>query len=267
MRYSDGGGLTAEERARRERVRLAAAEWFEEGATDREVAERFRVTRMSANRWHRALTAGGRPGVYLEGPGRGPLQAELRPAGRAGSPARGRPGRLGLGPPVLDAAAHRRGRAHEVRRGLHPARAGSFVAPAGLERAGPGPTGGRARRGTDQRLAGGDLAGDKRTAADLGAWEVFEDESGHGAPGRRGDGPGAGGAARRWGGWPRPTARGCRWPRWWPPSRGTGRGWSIVPIAADAARGARASPSLTTPPCSTPRTSSSAARSWESGTT
>ena len=29
MRYPDGGGLTAEERARRERVRLAAAEWIE----------------------------------------------------------------------------------------------------------------------------------------------------------------------------------------------------------------------------------------------
>src|SRR3954451_13089393 len=69
MRYSDGGGLTAEERARRERVRLAAAEWFEEGATDREVAERFRVTRMSANRWHRALTAGGRPALASKGPG------------------------------------------------------------------------------------------------------------------------------------------------------------------------------------------------------
>jgi putative transposase len=29
-------------------------------------------------------------------------------------------------------------------------------------------------------VAGGDLAGDKRTAADLGAWLVFEDESGQG---------------------------------------------------------------------------------------
>src|SRR5213080_3458728 len=57
MRYSQGGGLTAEDCARREQVRLEAAEWIEEGATDREVAERFRVTRMSVNRWRRALAA------------------------------------------------------------------------------------------------------------------------------------------------------------------------------------------------------------------
>src|SRR3712207_1247746 len=69
MRYPDGGGLTAEERARREGVRLAAAEWFEEGATDREVAEHFRVTRMSANRWHRELVAGGRPALASKGAG------------------------------------------------------------------------------------------------------------------------------------------------------------------------------------------------------
>jgi hypothetical protein len=42
MRYPDGGGLTAAERARREQVRLAAAELIEAGATDREVARRFR---------------------------------------------------------------------------------------------------------------------------------------------------------------------------------------------------------------------------------
>ena len=51
MRYPDGGGLTAQERVRREQVRLAAAELIEAGASDREVAGRFRVTRMSANRW------------------------------------------------------------------------------------------------------------------------------------------------------------------------------------------------------------------------
>ena len=69
MRYPDGGGLTAEERARREQVRLAAAEWIEEGASDREVAARLRVTRMSANRWRRALAAGGRPALVSKGPG------------------------------------------------------------------------------------------------------------------------------------------------------------------------------------------------------
>src|SRR3954470_21758312 len=69
MRYAPGGGLTAEERARREQVRLEAAEWIEEGATDREVAARFRVTRMSVNRWRRALGAGGRAALASKGPG------------------------------------------------------------------------------------------------------------------------------------------------------------------------------------------------------
>jgi putative transposase len=63
MRYPDGGGLTAQERERREQVRLAAAELIEAGAGDREVAKRFRVSRMSANRWRRALAAGGRPAL------------------------------------------------------------------------------------------------------------------------------------------------------------------------------------------------------------
>src|SRR3954462_11439254 len=61
MRCPQGGGLTAEECARREQVRLAAAQWIEEGATDGEVAPRLRVPRMSATRWRRALAAGGRP--------------------------------------------------------------------------------------------------------------------------------------------------------------------------------------------------------------
>jgi putative transposase len=69
MRYPDGGGLTAAERARRERVRLAAAELIEGGAGDREVAERFRVSRMSANRWRRALAAGGKQALASKGAG------------------------------------------------------------------------------------------------------------------------------------------------------------------------------------------------------
>jgi transposase len=78
MRYAEGGGLTAAERARRERVRMAAADLIEAGASDREVAKRFRVTRMSANRWRRALAAGGRAALVSKGPGGGP--AKLSPA-------------------------------------------------------------------------------------------------------------------------------------------------------------------------------------------
>jgi putative transposase len=78
MRYPEGGGLTAAERARREHVRLAAADLIEAGASDREVAKRFRVTRMSANRWRRALAAGGRAALASKGPGGGP--AKLNPA-------------------------------------------------------------------------------------------------------------------------------------------------------------------------------------------
>ena len=69
VRYADGGGLDAAERARRERVRLAAAELIETGASDREVAKRFRVSRMSVNRWRRALAAGGRSALASRGAG------------------------------------------------------------------------------------------------------------------------------------------------------------------------------------------------------
>src|SRR3954471_12797645 len=69
MRYAQGSGLTAEECARREQVRLEAAAGIEGGGTGREVAARFRVTRMSVNRWRRALAAGGRPALASKGPG------------------------------------------------------------------------------------------------------------------------------------------------------------------------------------------------------
>ena len=78
MRYPDGGGLDAEERARPEQVRLAAAELMEAGASDREVARRFRVSRMPANRWRRALAAGGR--VALASRGAGGARWTLTPA-------------------------------------------------------------------------------------------------------------------------------------------------------------------------------------------
>ena len=77
MRYPDGGGLTAQERAGREQVRLAA-ELIEAGVSDREVAKRFRVSRMSVNRWRRALAAGGR--AALASRGAGGARCKLTPA-------------------------------------------------------------------------------------------------------------------------------------------------------------------------------------------
>jgi len=70
--------LDAAERARRERVRLAAAEMIEAGASDREVGRHFRVSRMSVNRWRRNLAAGGR--AALASKGAAGAQCKLTPA-------------------------------------------------------------------------------------------------------------------------------------------------------------------------------------------
>jgi hypothetical protein len=78
MRYPDGGGLTGAERVRRERMRLAAADLIEAGASDRELARRFGVSRISANRWRRALAMLGGNGIPAGAP-RG--QADGRPGG------------------------------------------------------------------------------------------------------------------------------------------------------------------------------------------
>ena len=59
-------------------MRLAAAEMIEAGASDREVAKHFRVSRMSANRWRRALACGGREALASKGAGG--AQCKLTPA-------------------------------------------------------------------------------------------------------------------------------------------------------------------------------------------
>jgi len=50
-------------------VRLTPGKLIEAGASDREVARRFRVSRMSVNRWRRALIAGGREALASRGAG------------------------------------------------------------------------------------------------------------------------------------------------------------------------------------------------------
>ena len=107
MRYPDGGGLSAQGRARREKLRLQAAQMFEQGIS--------RCRWPAAAGQHQvgvpvaAALASRRPGgADVQGAGRGGVPAGLAAvdpaAGRAGS----RPGglRLGRGPAVDAGPGH-----------------------------------------------------------------------------------------------------------------------------------------------------------------
>jgi len=69
MRYPDGGGLDAAGRAKREAVRMRAAELFEQDVPPVEVARRLRISANSAYRWRRAWRARGREGLRSQGYG------------------------------------------------------------------------------------------------------------------------------------------------------------------------------------------------------
>jgi transposase len=86
MRYPQGGGLTAERRVFRERVRMDAAELFAAGQRNDEIAKRLRVSVRLVQRWHRAWQDGGRRALRSRGPASQPklgprlfaaLEAEL----------------------------------------------------------------------------------------------------------------------------------------------------------------------------------------------
>jgi transposase len=69
MRYPDGGGLTAAGRARRERVRLQAAQMYEHDVSPVQVAHRLRVSTKSAYQWRRRWHAGGQAALASNGAG------------------------------------------------------------------------------------------------------------------------------------------------------------------------------------------------------
>jgi putative transposase len=69
MRYADGGGLTARGRAARERVRLQAAEMFEQRLPTAQIAARLRVSPKSVCEWRRAWLAAGLAGLASRGAG------------------------------------------------------------------------------------------------------------------------------------------------------------------------------------------------------
>jgi transposase len=67
MRYAQGGGLTAEGRKRRERVRLQAVERFEQRAPAAVIAAELRVSERSVRRWRQAWQEGGPAGLASRG--------------------------------------------------------------------------------------------------------------------------------------------------------------------------------------------------------
>ncbi|MFF2660279.1 transposase [Kitasatospora sp. NPDC058032] len=76
MRYALGGGFTAQEQQRRERVRLDAVERFERGDSNRMIAADLRVTVRSVERWRRAWREGRSPALESKGPQSPPRLSE-----------------------------------------------------------------------------------------------------------------------------------------------------------------------------------------------
>jgi transposase len=69
MRYPDGGGLSAQGRARREKLRLQAAQMFQQGMRPVQVARSLRVSTKSAYQWRRRWRAGGDAALASKGAG------------------------------------------------------------------------------------------------------------------------------------------------------------------------------------------------------
>nr|WP_322973145.1 helix-turn-helix domain-containing protein [Peterkaempfera griseoplana] len=68
MRYPQGGGLTAERREFRERLRLEAAERFERGEASTVIFRELRVSVRSVQRWRRSWAEGGTGALGSSGP-------------------------------------------------------------------------------------------------------------------------------------------------------------------------------------------------------
>jgi transposase len=76
MRYPQGGGLTAERRAFRERLRLLAAERFARDEDNKVIARQLRVSVRSVQRWRKAWSGGGPRALRSKGPASLPVLSD-----------------------------------------------------------------------------------------------------------------------------------------------------------------------------------------------
>ncbi|MEU9671488.1 helix-turn-helix domain-containing protein, partial [Streptomyces bobili] len=78
MRYPEGGGLTAERRAFREKIRLRAGERFAAGEKTAVIAKDLRVSVRSVERWRRAWREGGLEALRSAGPANSPTVTDAQ---------------------------------------------------------------------------------------------------------------------------------------------------------------------------------------------
>ncbi|WP_370666114.1 helix-turn-helix domain-containing protein [Streptomyces sp. IBSBF 2507] len=76
MRYAQGGGLTDERRAFREKLRMEAAERFRQGDENTVIAHDLRVSVRSVQRWRKAWSQDGTRALASKGPASLPLLSE-----------------------------------------------------------------------------------------------------------------------------------------------------------------------------------------------
>ncbi|WP_436846685.1 IS630 family transposase [Streptomyces massasporeus] len=177
MRYAQGGGLTDAERATRERLRLQAVERFEGGQKNAEIAAALRISLRSVERWRRAWRKGGEAGVLSRGsPGR-PRLSEAQIARLERELERG---------PLAHGWADQRWTLARIKTLIGRFFHVSYTVEGTwrlLKRHGwswQQPTRRAIERDDDavEVWKKGDLAAGKSTAAERGAWIVFEDEAG-----------------------------------------------------------------------------------------
>lgn len=76
MRYAQGGGLTGERRAFREKLRMEAAERFRQDEENADIAHGLRVSVRSVQRWRNAWSQGGPRALASKGPASLPLLSD-----------------------------------------------------------------------------------------------------------------------------------------------------------------------------------------------
>ncbi|QEV16561.1 transposase [Streptomyces alboniger] len=78
MRYSQGGGLTAERQRFRERIRFEAGERFARGEKNAVIVKDVRVSERSVERWRRVWQVGGMGALASSGPAKVPKLSDER---------------------------------------------------------------------------------------------------------------------------------------------------------------------------------------------